>query len=73
MLLLTSLHLDDRDFWLAFGLAVVLPLQGCRFATKDLSWVSNTRAGGVSSREVFQVALEFGAVRVVFFFAWLYL
>ena len=26
VLLLTSLHLDDRDFWLAFGLAVVLPL-----------------------------------------------
>ena len=27
VLLLTSLHLDDRDVWLAFGLAVVLPLQ----------------------------------------------
>ena len=42
VLLLTSLHLDDRDFWLAFGLAVVLPLlalqvrnlrSGCGFPT----------------------------------------
>ena len=45
MLLLTSLHLDDRDFWLAFGLAVVLPLWACRFATKDPSVVSDTRGG----------------------------
>ena len=35
VLLLTSLLLDDRDFWLAFWLAVVLPLWGCRFATYD--------------------------------------
>ena len=33
VLLLTSLLLDDRDFWLAFGLAVVLPLWVCRFAS----------------------------------------
>ena len=35
VLILTSLLLDDRDFWLAFGLAVVLPLWVCRFATYD--------------------------------------
>ena len=35
VLLLTSLLLDDRDVWLAFGLAVVLPLWVCRFATYD--------------------------------------
>ena len=35
VLLLTSLPLDDRDVWLAFGLAVVLPLWVCRFATYD--------------------------------------
>ena len=28
VLLLTSLPLDDRDVWLAFGPAVVLPLKG---------------------------------------------
>ena len=35
VLLLTSLLLEDRDVWLAFVLAVVLPLWVCRFATYD--------------------------------------
>ena len=33
VLLLTSLLLEDLDVWLAFVLAVVLPLWVCRFAT----------------------------------------
>ena len=37
VLILTSLLLDDRDFWLAFGLAVVLPLLGLQ--------VRNLRSG----------------------------
>ena len=45
VLILTSLLLDDRDFWLAFGLAVVLPLWVCRFATYDPAVVLG---GGVS-------------------------
>ena len=51
VLLLTSLRLDDRDVWLAFGLAVVLPLWVCRFATKVPSMLSDTRAGGMSLAE----------------------
>ena len=52
VLLLTSLPLDDRDVWLAFGLAVVLPLWVCRFATFDPSVVLRHPGGGCeSSRE----------------------
>ena len=52
MFLLTSLLLEDRDVWLAFGLAVVLPLWDLRFGSKDPSVVLPHPGGGhESSRE----------------------
>ena len=47
VLLLTSLPLDDRDVWLAFGWLWFFPFGSAGLRLKIRLWFSDTRAGGV--------------------------